>query len=449
MTGGKDDDGDVFEPKMTRSKMKEFLEKRNNVKVWPLSPVKLGPSILDVEFNEDEDEEDDEYQPSKDAAELESDDESVVSSNVSDIGSPFPLGFPLPKTPSWLVTLAPTTPTTPSRIPTVAGPQASTPGRSSNNEATRADVYDMASAMSSSSLRAPGVRKVTFAPSATVYLFDRQVMLDRWPRDGETFGLGMQANHFLTEEHPLEDPEVHPRGKLRPVEFQDRLHLLQSYLSSMTARLCSALHGEVGEWKKLFHSMKQSGCSCRGACDPSTCECLLAGVYDMASAMSSSSLRAPGVRKVTFAPSATVYLFDRQVMLDRWPRDGETFGLGMQAYHFLTEEHPLEDPEVHPRGKLRPVELQDRLHLLQSYLSSMTARLRSALQGEVGEWKKLFHSMKQSGCSCRGACDPSTCECLLAGGFDVAKNHTPSLNSATTRTFLQNHPRSVPTTSLW
>ncbi|KAL8581812.1 hypothetical protein ACOMHN_010186 [Nucella lapillus] len=135
----------------------------------------------------------------------------------------------------------------------------------------------MASATSSSSLSAPGVRKVTFAPSATVYLFDRQVMLDRWPRDGETFGLGMQTNHFLTEEHPLEDPEVHPRGKLRPVEFQDRLHLLQSYLSSMTARLRSALHGEVGEWKKLFHSMKQSG-SCRGACDPSTCECLLAGV---------------------------------------------------------------------------------------------------------------------------------------------------------------------------
>ncbi|KAL8609990.1 hypothetical protein ACOMHN_029483 [Nucella lapillus] len=73
------------------------------------------------------------------------------------------------------------------------------------------EVYDMASA-TSSSLRVPGVRKVTFAPSATVYLFDRQVMLDRWPRDGGTIGLGMQANHFLTEEHPLEDPEVHPRG---------------------------------------------------------------------------------------------------------------------------------------------------------------------------------------------------------------------------------------------
>lgn len=41
--------------------------------LWPVSPVKLGqpsasgPSILEVEFNDEEDDEDDEYKPSKDA----------------------------------------------------------------------------------------------------------------------------------------------------------------------------------------------------------------------------------------------------------------------------------------------------------------------------------------------------------------------------------------------
>ena len=41
-------------------------------KLWPVSPVKLGqpaqagPSILDVEFTDEEDEEDDEYEPSRD-----------------------------------------------------------------------------------------------------------------------------------------------------------------------------------------------------------------------------------------------------------------------------------------------------------------------------------------------------------------------------------------------
>ena len=41
-------------------------------KLWPVSPVKLGQpaqagaSILDVEFTDEEDEEDDEYEPSRD-----------------------------------------------------------------------------------------------------------------------------------------------------------------------------------------------------------------------------------------------------------------------------------------------------------------------------------------------------------------------------------------------
>lgn len=40
--------------------------------LWPVSPAKLGqsstsgPSILDVDFSDEEDEEDDEYKPDKD-----------------------------------------------------------------------------------------------------------------------------------------------------------------------------------------------------------------------------------------------------------------------------------------------------------------------------------------------------------------------------------------------
>ncbi|KAL8558011.1 hypothetical protein ACOMHN_049272 [Nucella lapillus] len=49
---------------------------------------------------------------------------------------------------------------------------------------------------------------------------------------------GMQANHFLMEEHPLEDPEVHPRGKLPPVMFQDRIQLLKSYMTPGVFTTC-------------------------------------------------------------------------------------------------------------------------------------------------------------------------------------------------------------------
>ncbi|XP_076443852.1 uncharacterized protein LOC143282173 [Babylonia areolata] len=116
------DDEDVFEPKLTRSKMKEVLEKRTDGRCWPVSPVKLGqsssagPSILDVEFADEEDDEDDEYQPSKDAAELESDDESITSSQVSDVGSPFPYSSPLARSIS--LPSAPSTPPS-SRCPPV------------------------------------------------------------------------------------------------------------------------------------------------------------------------------------------------------------------------------------------------------------------------------------------------------------------------------------------
>ncbi|KAK7501621.1 hypothetical protein BaRGS_00007052 [Batillaria attramentaria] len=100
-----DQDETVFEPKLTRSKMKQVLQKGNDTNLWPVSPAKLGrpsatgPSILDVDFTDEEDEEDDEYQPDKDAEDLESDEESVTSSQVSDIGSPAPSTPQTPRTP--------------------------------------------------------------------------------------------------------------------------------------------------------------------------------------------------------------------------------------------------------------------------------------------------------------------------------------------------------------
>ncbi|XP_059177129.1 GON-4-like protein [Physella acuta] len=74
-------------PKMTRAKVKHILEK-----ICAQSPMKItkgGPSILDVEFAEEED--DDEYNPEKDEECHDSDDdESVTSSRMSDFGSPYP-----------------------------------------------------------------------------------------------------------------------------------------------------------------------------------------------------------------------------------------------------------------------------------------------------------------------------------------------------------------------
>ncbi|ESP02469.1 hypothetical protein LOTGIDRAFT_237968 [Lottia gigantea] len=82
----------TYEPKMTRSKMKEVMEKGKIPQVWPLSPLKTGsknkPSFLELEFTDDED---DEYNPDRDPV-RESDDESTsfLSSQASDFGSPCP-----------------------------------------------------------------------------------------------------------------------------------------------------------------------------------------------------------------------------------------------------------------------------------------------------------------------------------------------------------------------
>ncbi|KAK3798629.1 hypothetical protein RRG08_019115 [Elysia crispata] len=78
-----------YEPKMTRAKVKDFLER-----ISVASPSKKppsGPSILDVDFAEEE--EDDEYDPAKDECHESDEDEteSMVSSRLSDFGSPCPL----------------------------------------------------------------------------------------------------------------------------------------------------------------------------------------------------------------------------------------------------------------------------------------------------------------------------------------------------------------------
>ncbi|CAG5132211.1 unnamed protein product, partial [Candidula unifasciata] len=54
----------------------------------PVKAAREGPSIMDVEFNE-EDDDDDEYNPEKDEEFPESDDESITSSKLSEFGSPY------------------------------------------------------------------------------------------------------------------------------------------------------------------------------------------------------------------------------------------------------------------------------------------------------------------------------------------------------------------------
>ncbi|XP_033111775.1 GON-4-like protein [Anneissia japonica] len=82
----------LFEPKMTRSKLKEVVQQAWNAPyVWPLSPVKgknVVPQFAELNFPEDS-EDDEDYQPDPNEKE-ESDHESYVSSQISDFGSPLP-----------------------------------------------------------------------------------------------------------------------------------------------------------------------------------------------------------------------------------------------------------------------------------------------------------------------------------------------------------------------
>ncbi|XP_033750128.1 GON-4-like protein, partial [Pecten maximus] len=84
-----------YEPKMTRSKVKHIIQEEGDVlHPWPLSPLKnskpSGASFLEVDFPDDE-EEDDEYDPSKEPDPVSDEDtESLTSSQVSETGSPAP-----------------------------------------------------------------------------------------------------------------------------------------------------------------------------------------------------------------------------------------------------------------------------------------------------------------------------------------------------------------------
>uniref|UniRef100_A0AAY4CB23 GON-4-like protein n=1 Tax=Denticeps clupeoides TaxID=299321 RepID=A0AAY4CB23_9TELE len=91
----------MFEPKMTRSKLKEVVEKGVGIPNWNISPIKKSkelkpPQFVDIPLEEDEDTSDEEYCPDEDEEDetaedtfLESDVESTASSpRVSRAGRP-------------------------------------------------------------------------------------------------------------------------------------------------------------------------------------------------------------------------------------------------------------------------------------------------------------------------------------------------------------------------
>lgn len=91
----------IFEPKMTRSKVKEVIEKGEIIPNWNLpslktlhDPLKV-PNFLEISFSDNDDENDDEYKPNPNELNYASDDEDTnVSSMASDFGSPPPLSVP-------------------------------------------------------------------------------------------------------------------------------------------------------------------------------------------------------------------------------------------------------------------------------------------------------------------------------------------------------------------
>ncbi|XP_064618934.1 GON-4-like protein [Lineus longissimus] len=92
-----------FEPKMTRSKVKEIMETGQMPHPWPISPIKKQEkekpvTIMELSFS---DEEDDEYDPQKDPPVCDSDgedSESFISlSQTSEFGSPCPTTPSTPK----------------------------------------------------------------------------------------------------------------------------------------------------------------------------------------------------------------------------------------------------------------------------------------------------------------------------------------------------------------
>ncbi|XP_046632083.1 uncharacterized protein LOC124311787 isoform X2 [Daphnia pulicaria] len=78
-----------FQPKLTRSKTKEWLENQNNL-AWPSSAKKASDTqiLMEEDFPEDSSDEDVEYRPNEDDTDNHSDEGSFLSSHTSDIGSP-------------------------------------------------------------------------------------------------------------------------------------------------------------------------------------------------------------------------------------------------------------------------------------------------------------------------------------------------------------------------
>ncbi|XP_071479809.1 GON-4-like protein [Diadema antillarum] len=84
----------LYEPKLTRSKLKEASEKVGNHMpyVWPLSPVKnknkkATPGFIEINFSDDTSDDED-YEPTLDELMKEESDYESVTSQMSDFGSP-------------------------------------------------------------------------------------------------------------------------------------------------------------------------------------------------------------------------------------------------------------------------------------------------------------------------------------------------------------------------
>nr|XP_008119257.1 PREDICTED: LOW QUALITY PROTEIN: GON-4-like protein [Anolis carolinensis] len=82
----------MFEPKMTRSKLKEVVEKGVVIPTWNISPIKKAnemkqpPQFVDIPLEEDDDSSDEEYQPEEEE-EDETAEESLLESDVESTSS--------------------------------------------------------------------------------------------------------------------------------------------------------------------------------------------------------------------------------------------------------------------------------------------------------------------------------------------------------------------------
>ncbi|XP_066539009.1 GON-4-like protein isoform X2 [Hoplias malabaricus] len=81
----------MFEPKMTRSKLKEVFEKGEGIPTWNISPIKKSneikpPQFVDIPLEDEEDSSDEEYHPDEDE-EDETAEETILESDMDSIAS--------------------------------------------------------------------------------------------------------------------------------------------------------------------------------------------------------------------------------------------------------------------------------------------------------------------------------------------------------------------------